>query len=71
VLFRSLLKGKLNAISAVLKLGHEAFEKHTLQQLANHIVNNSRMVAPYERSALIDMRGAGARSRNRSAMSRP
>ena len=53
-----LLKGKLNAISAVLKLGHEAFEKHTLQQLANHIVNNSRMVAPYERSALIDMRGA-------------
>ncbi len=52
-----LLKGKLNAVSIVLKLGHEAFEKHTLQQLANHIVNNSRMVAPYERSALIDMRG--------------
>jgi hypothetical protein len=52
-----LLKGKLNAISAVLKLGHEAFEKQTFRQLANHIVNNSRMVAPYERSALIDMRG--------------
>lgn len=56
-----LLKGKLNAISAVLKLGHEAFEKRTLQQLANHIVNNSRMVAPYERSALIDMRGSKPR----------
>ncbi|MEI8247440.1 MAG: HlyD family secretion protein [Lentisphaerota bacterium] len=56
-----LLKGKLNAVSAVLKLGHESFEKHTLQQLANHIVNNSRMAAPYERSALIDMRGSKPR----------
>ncbi len=56
-----LLKGKLNAISGVLKLGHEAFEKQTLQQLANHMVNNSRMVAPYERSALIDMRGSKAK----------
>ena len=51
------MRGKLNALSAVLKLGHEAFEKPTLQQLANHIVNNSQIVAPYERSALIDMRG--------------
>lgn len=50
------LRGKLNALSAVLRLGHDAFEKPTLEQLAVHIVNNSRIVAPYDRTALLDMR---------------
>jgi hypothetical protein len=50
------LRGKVNALSAVLRLGHEAFDKHTLDELAIHIVNNSRIVSPYVRASLVDIR---------------
>jgi HlyD family secretion protein len=52
------LKGKLNALSVIIKLGHEAFEKADLETLAAHIVNNSRTIVPYCRSGFIDMRHA-------------
>jgi len=50
-------RGKLNALSAVLRLGHESFEKKGLIQWAAHVVNNSVLAVPYSRSALIDFRG--------------
>lgn len=50
------LKGKLNALSLIIKLGHEAFEKADLETVAAHIVNNSRTIVPYCRSGFIDMR---------------
>lgn len=51
------LKGKVNALSGILRLGHESFDKSNLEQLASHIVNNSRLVAGYDRATLVDMRG--------------
>ena len=53
-----LVKGKLNALSAILRLGHEAFTKHTLKEWAIHVVNNSVLAIPYDRSSLIDLRSA-------------
>lgn len=50
-------RGKLNALSAVLRLGHESFEKKDLIQWAGHVVNNSVLAVPYSRSALLDFRG--------------
>jgi hypothetical protein len=50
-------RGKLNALSAVLRLGHESFEKKDLIQWANHVVNNSVLAVPFSRSALLDFRG--------------
>ncbi len=50
-------RGKLNALSAVLRLGHESFEKNGLIQWASHVVNNSVLAVPYSRSALLDFRG--------------
>ncbi|MDD5697262.1 MAG: HlyD family efflux transporter periplasmic adaptor subunit [Victivallaceae bacterium] len=50
-------RGKLNALSAVLRLGHESFEKKNLIQWASHVVNNSVLAVPYSRSALLDFRG--------------
>jgi len=50
-------RGKLNALSAVLRLGHESFEKKDLVQWASHVVNNSVLAVPYSRSALLDFRG--------------
>ena len=50
-------RGKLNALSAVLRLGHESFEKRGLIQWSSHVVNNSVLAVPYSRSALIDFRG--------------
>jgi hypothetical protein len=50
-------RGKLNALSAVLRLGHESFEKKGLAQWASHVVNNSVLAVPYSRSALLDFRG--------------
>jgi hypothetical protein len=50
------LKGKLNALSIIIKLGHEAFEKADLEAVATHIVNNSRTIIPFCRSAFIDIR---------------
>jgi HlyD family secretion protein len=51
------LKGKINALSALLRLGHEAFEKYDLKGLGVHIVNNTRLIIPFQRAAFIDMRG--------------
>ncbi len=51
------LKGKLNVVSGILRLGHEAFQKGNLGALATHIVNNSHMVLHFDRSALLDTRG--------------
>ena len=50
-------RGKLNALSAVLRLGHESFEKNGLVQWGSHVVNNSVLAVPYSRSAIIDFRG--------------
>ena len=52
---KNILLGKLNAFSAILRLGHEAFEKRGMTELAMHIVNNSRMAIPFSRSALVDL----------------
>jgi Barrel-sandwich domain of CusB or HlyD membrane-fusion len=54
-------RGKLNALSAVLRLGHESFEKKGLVQWASHVVNNSVLAVPYSRSTLLDFRGLGAK----------
>ena len=51
------LKGKLNVLSGILRLGHEAFEKDALDTLGLHIVNNSRLLLNYDRATLVDMRG--------------
>lgn len=50
------LKGKVNVLSTVLRLGNEAFRRNGLDGLAIHIVNNSRLLARYDRSAIIDFR---------------
>jgi len=52
------LKGKINVLSAIIRLGHEAFQKGNLDALASHILNNSRHIAPYDRACLVDMRAA-------------
>jgi len=50
------LKGKVNVLSAIIRLGHEAFQKNSLDALASHILNNSRHIAAYDRACLADMR---------------
>ena len=55
------LRGKLNALSAVIRLGHEAYDKEELADWAGHVVNNSVLLLPYYRSALIDLRGGALR----------
>jgi len=50
------LKGKINALSSILKIGHEAFEKSGLEGIAAHIVNTSRAIVPYVRSALLSIK---------------
>ncbi|MFA7231599.1 MAG: efflux RND transporter periplasmic adaptor subunit [Victivallaceae bacterium] len=50
------LKGKVNALSALLRLGHEAFDKQNFQQWSSHVVNNSVLAVHYSRSTLVDMR---------------
>jgi len=56
-----LLRGKLNALSAIIRLGHDAFTKNDFQQWAFHVVNNSVLALPYFRSSLFDMRDGGCR----------
>jgi hypothetical protein len=51
------LKSKLNVVSGILRLGHEAFQKNNLGALATHIVNNSHMVLHFDRSVLLETRG--------------
>lgn len=55
------LKGKLTVLSGVLRLGHEAFRRRGATALGWHIVNNSRLVVRFDRSALVDMRGGRPR----------
>jgi len=50
------LKGKINVLSAIIRLGHEAFQKGNPDALAAHILNNSRHIAAYDRACLVDMR---------------
>ncbi len=51
------LKGKLNVLSAIIRLGHEAFRKNDLETTASCIVNNTKLLANYGRACIIDMRG--------------
>ena len=55
------LKGKINVMSAIMRLGHEAFRRKGLVAVGGHIVNNSRLVVRYDRSALVDMRSGQPR----------
>ena len=50
------LKGKLNVLSTVMRLGNEAFRRRGLGGLGLHIVNNSRLLVRFDRSSLVDMR---------------
>ncbi|OGV31860.1 MAG: hypothetical protein A2020_04045 [Lentisphaerae bacterium GWF2_45_14] len=50
------LRGKINALSSILKIGHEAFEKSGIEGIAAHIVNTSRAIVPYVRSALLSVK---------------
>ncbi|HBM16939.1 MAG TPA: hypothetical protein DD381_11420 [Lentisphaeria bacterium] len=52
---------RLNLISLILNLGHEAFKKPLPEALYAHIVNNSRVISAYDMSCLIDMRRGKAR----------
>ncbi len=51
-------KGKLNALSAIIKLGHEGFQCSSLQDWAGHVVNNSLLAIKFDRSSVIDLRFA-------------
>ena len=51
----TLEKQKANALSSVLRLGHEAFQKKNLDAVNTHILNNSKLVLNYDRACLIDM----------------
>ena len=55
------LRGKLNALSAVIRLGHESFTRTELADWAAHVVNNSVLALPYNRAALADLRSGTAR----------
>ncbi len=48
-------KQKINALSSVLRLGHEAFQKKDLSAINTHILNNSKLVLNYDRACIIDM----------------
>ena len=50
------LKGRVNLLSVILQLGHEAFLKDTEEELYFHILNNSRQVMPYTRSCIVEYR---------------
>ena len=51
------ITNKLNAVTTILRLGHEAFKKKDLISSAIHILNNTRLLVKYDRSCLVDMRG--------------
>jgi hypothetical protein len=51
------LTNKLNTVTTVLRLGHEAFEKEDLFSAALHILNNTQILVKYDRASLVDMRG--------------
>ncbi len=51
------INNKLNVITTVLRLGHEAFKRDNLNSAALHILNNTRLLTKYDRACLLDMRG--------------
>jgi len=48
------LKGRVNLLSTMLQLGHDAYTKETEEDLSFHILNNSRQIMPYSRSCLVE-----------------
>ena len=50
------ITNKLNAVTTVLRLGHEAFTKEDLFSAALHILNNTQLLIKYDRACLVDMR---------------
>ena len=51
-----LLQGKLNILSAILKLGHESFRCNSFNEWLSFVVNNSVLAFKYNRAAIIDLR---------------
>ena len=51
-----LLQGKLNILSAIIKLGHESFSCNTLNEWLSFVANNSVLAFKYNRSAIVDLR---------------
>lgn len=47
---------RLLIFSTIMRLGHEAFKKPSVDAVYIHILNNSRSLKPYDRAALIDCR---------------
>lgn len=55
------LQARVNLLSGVLRLGHEAFDQQELPGLISHIVNNSRLISRYDRCCVIEQKGGKAR----------
>ncbi len=51
------LKGRVNLLSSILQLGHEAFRKENVNDLAFHMLNNSRQIMPYTCACLVEVTG--------------
>ena len=47
---------KLNAVTTVLRLGHDAFKNEDLFSASLHILNNTQLLIKYDRACLVDMR---------------
>lgn len=45
---------RVGILSLIIRLGHESFKKKDLRAKVTHILNNSRLISPYERACLID-----------------
>lgn len=52
----SSIERRLILFSTVIRLGHEAFKKGSVNTVILHILNHSRSLLPYDRSAFIDCR---------------
>lgn len=50
------LKARLKAFGAIFRLGNDAFAGKTPEELASHIVNDSRVLLPYIGSTLVELR---------------
>ena len=51
-----LLQGKLNILSAIIKLGHDSFACQTFNEWLSFVANNSVLAFKFNRSAIIDLR---------------
>lgn len=56
------LKARLKAFAAVFRLGADAFSLKTLEELAVHIVNDSRGLLPFVGATFLDLRGGRCRT---------